>query len=114
MGNHLGLDLNLIEGFAVVNSDDASSHFRHNDQRALTSHQLGPSFSAPSHHKTFKDEDQFGVFFSRRKRVIMFKERKLLRDLRRLCNIIYTRVDSFFFVFLNIIPYIKLIIIDTV
>jgi hypothetical protein len=44
----------------------------------------------------------------------MFKERKLLRDLRRLCNIIYTRVDSFFFVFLNIIPYIKLIIIDTV
>jgi hypothetical protein len=28
MGNHLGLDLNLIEGFAVVNSDDASSHFR--------------------------------------------------------------------------------------
>ena len=31
MTNHLGLDLNLTEGFAVVNSNDASDHFRHND-----------------------------------------------------------------------------------
>lgn len=31
VANHLRLDLNLVEGLAVVDTDDASDHLRHND-----------------------------------------------------------------------------------
>ena len=38
MTKHLWLDLNLTEGFAVVNPNDASNHFRHSDHVP----QMGP------------------------------------------------------------------------
>ena len=34
VANHLRLDLNLIEGLAVVDADDAPNHLRHNDHVA--------------------------------------------------------------------------------
>lgn len=37
MANHLGLDLNLIEGLAIVDSNNAPNHFRYNDHVAKVS-----------------------------------------------------------------------------
>jgi len=31
MGHHLRLDLNLVEGLAIVDTNDASNHLWHND-----------------------------------------------------------------------------------
>ena len=36
--NHLRLDLNLVEGLAIVDTDDATNHLRHNDHVA----EVGP------------------------------------------------------------------------
>ena len=41
MTNHLRLDLNLVEGLAVVDTNDASDHFWNNDHVAeVSSHWL--------------------------------------------------------------------------
>jgi hypothetical protein len=38
VANHLRLDLNLVEGFAIVDTNDASNHLRHNNHVA----EVGP------------------------------------------------------------------------
>jgi hypothetical protein len=38
VANHFRLDLNLVEGLAIVNSDDTSNHLRNNDHVA----EMGP------------------------------------------------------------------------
>ena len=38
VANHLRLDLNLVEGLAIVDTDDATNHLRHNDHVA----EVGP------------------------------------------------------------------------
>jgi hypothetical protein len=38
VANHLRFDLNLVEGFTVVDTDDASNHLRHNNHVA----EVGP------------------------------------------------------------------------
>jgi hypothetical protein len=38
VANHLRFDLNLVEGLAIVDTDDATNHLRHNDHVA----EVGP------------------------------------------------------------------------
>lgn len=42
MANHLGLDLHVVEGLAVVHANDAADHLRHDDHVAqMGAHSVG-------------------------------------------------------------------------